>query len=633
MRGGSTQAAQVGIAAGFSVQPEATTLYPFLATPLVSTPATINSFVNAVFMNLFGHPQATGATYWPTQLQNTLTAAAALSGVAQTNFIANAVGQFIYDIALGAQAADQAVLTAKVTVANYFTLDTQTYNVATPVGSPAWTEAKAVVSGVTLLTQVPAAEAAIDAFFAAGTPGQTFTLTTGIDVLPGAAMIGSLGTTDTSGNDIIVGQNTGAAATWTMNPGDQLNAGGGTFNQLKLFSGGTAAEVAQTQFPTLTNFQGLWINHFGGHTLDVTTNQFPNLSAVQLDNVNGGGAAVTANLIVSHDAVTFSNDTTGGNTYQLSSVADTSENVTLSAVGTFGAHSVLNAAFDNGTQHSHTVTGLTISSTGGPNFVDYGSDAANPLFTVTFAHSATGDTNWTGNNNGSSHSEVIDASAFTAQWIGGTPGGATASLPFGTANTAATGFGDSGSVFGDTIKLGSGASFLAENAVGNGNTGDAVTLLAGHTALNVIDTTADWGPTYTTSTNEIAAMNTITNFNLGNNTVGSGDLLKMGITTHPVAVGSATDIGGGFTNVTGQAGFVTGGTAAAFEAAVWNAETSGTPASGDVIAYTDGVNTYVAYFDITAGANGNSHITELVGVHTAAALSLTGGATGQIHIA
>jgi len=260
--GGSTQAAQVGIAAGFSVQAEATTLYPFLASPLVSTPATINSFVNAVFMNLFGHPQATGATYWPTQLQNTLTAAAALSGVAQTNFIANAVGQFIYDIALGAQAADQAVLTAKVTVANYFTLDSQTYNVATPVGSPAWTEAVAVVSGVTSATQVAAAEAAIDAFFAIPTPGQTFTLTTAPDLIPG--LIGSLGTSSTAGNDIIIGQNIGAAATWTMNPADQINGGLGV-NTFKLYADGTgiAGATAIAQFPTLTSIQNLWINHLG----------------------------------------------------------------------------------------------------------------------------------------------------------------------------------------------------------------------------------------------------------------------------------------------------------------------------------------------------------------------------------
>ena len=269
--------------------------------------------------------------------------------------------------------------------------------------------------------------------------------------------------------------------------------------------------------------------------------------------------------------MTLSNDS-GHNLYSLASAVDTSENVTFNTVGTFGAHSTLNAAFDSGTQHSsHTVTGLTISSTGGPNFVDYESGLANPLQSITFAHSASGDTGWTGRNFGSTHSEVIDASAFTAQWIGGAPGGATAGNPFGTLNTAATGFGDSGSgsSSGDTIKLGSGPSYLAEHGVADGEHGDFVVLLPGHTALNVIDTTDNFLFTYSTVANEIEASTVVFNFNLSPAAAPFGDILKMGISqAHAVAVGSATDIGGTWTNVAGQAGFVTGGTAQQFLAAV-----------------------------------------------------------------
>ena len=421
-----------------------------------------------------------------------------------------------------------------------------------------------------------------------------------------------------------------------MNPADQINAGGGTSNQFKLFSGGTAAAVAQAQFPTLTNVEGLWINHLGNNFLDVTTSPFAQVTAVQLDNVNGGsGGGVTATLIVANQAVTLSNDTTGANLYDLASAGDTSENVTFNTVGNFATHSTLNAAFNFGAQHSsHTVTELTISSTGGPNFVDYESGSENPLQSITFAHSASGDTNWTGRNFGSTHSEVIDASAFTAQWIGGIPGGATAANPFGTPNTSATAWGDSGSSFGDTIKLGSGPSFLAEHAVADGNTGDVVILLAGHTALNVIDTTADLTLRYSTAANEIMAMTTVTNFNLSPAVAPFGDVLKMGVTGDSAVVGSATDIGGTWTNVAGQAGFVTGGTAAQFEAAVWNAQTAGTTTRGHVIAYTDGTNTYVAYFSgLAIFGNGNSHIIELVGVHTAAGLSLDGTLANSIHIA
>jgi hypothetical protein len=527
--------------------------------------------------------------------------------------------------------ADAITLADKITVAEDYVARITAASVPFTHASAAATMAP--VSGLgnspTTAAEVTAAELVTTQYISPVSPGQTFSLTTGVDIIPG--LTGSLGTTDTSGNDIIVGQNTGAAATWTMNPADQINAGGGANNQFKLFSGGTAAEVAQAQFPTLTNVEGLWINHFGNNVLDLTTSQFAQLTAVQLDNINGGGGGgVQPTLIVANQAVTLSNDATGGNLYDLASAVDISENVTLNTVGTFGAHSTLNAAFDFGTQHSsHTVTELTISSTGGPNFVDYESGSENPLQLITFAHSASGDTNWTGRNFGSTHSEVIDASAFTAQWIGGTPGGATAANPFGTPNTRATGFGDSGSSFGDTIKLGSGASFLAEHGVADGNTGDVVILLAGHTALNVIDTTDDLNPTYSTAANEIMAMTTVTNFNLSPAVAPFGDVLKMGIDFPPVTVGSATDIGGTWTNVAGHAGFVTGGTAAQFEAAVWNAGTRG---SDHVIAYTDGTNTYVAIFDLIGG-NGESHIIELVGVHTAAGLSLDGTLANSIHIA
>ena len=461
-------------------------------------------------------------------------------------------------------------------------------------------------------------------------PGpSTFTLTTGVDVIPG--LIGSSGTTDTSGNDTIIGQNTGAAATWTMNPADQINAGAG-INQFKLFSDGTAAAVAQAQFPTLTNVEGLWINHFGGtNFLDVTTSKFAQVTAVQLDNVNGGGGGgVNVTLIVANQTVTLSNDS-GHNVYSLASAVDTSENVTFNTVGTFGAHSTLNAAFAS----SHTVTGLTISSTGGPNFVDYESSFANPLQSITFAHSASGDTSWTGVNHGSTQSEVIDASAFTAQWIGGTPGGATAANPFGTLNTAATGWGDSGSSSGDTIKFGSGPSFLAEHGVADGNHGDFVVLLPGHTASNVIDTTDNFLVTYSTVANEVEASTTVFNFNLSPAVAPFGDILKMSISqAHAIAVGSATDIGGTWTNVAGQAGFVTGGTAAQFLAAVFVAQTAGNPTAGHTIAYFDGPDdvTIVAFFEGSTG-NGNSHLIGLVGVSTAAGLSLDGTLPNSIHIA
>ena len=49
--------------------------------------------------------------------------------------------------------------------------------------------------------------------------------------------------------------------------------------------------------------------------------------------------------------------------------------------------------------------------------------------------------------------------------------------------------------------------------------------------------------TYTSEANDVLAMSTVTNFNLGNNTVGSGDVLKMGYGIPEEAVGTFNDIG------------------------------------------------------------------------------------------
>jgi hypothetical protein len=168
--------------------------------------------------------------------------------------------------------------------------------------------------------------------------------------------------------------------------------------------------------------------------------------------------------------------------------------------------------------------------------------------------------------------------------------------------------------------------------------GDNITLLAGHTAIDTLDSTATTNAmqnaAYGSSTNDINAMSIVTNFNLGNNTIGSGDVLKMGVTTE--AVGSATDIGtvnghAYSTPVTGS-GIVVGTgvtTAAQFLADVTATTTTAT--TGDVVATVIGGNTYVAEFNWTGHAN-SVVLVELVGV-AATSVSLTGGTTGQIHIA
>ena len=50
------------VAASFSVQPEATAKYPFLANPSTSDPGV---FINQIFLSLFNHiADAAGKAYW-----------------------------------------------------------------------------------------------------------------------------------------------------------------------------------------------------------------------------------------------------------------------------------------------------------------------------------------------------------------------------------------------------------------------------------------------------------------------------------------------------------------------------------------------------------------------------------------
>jgi hypothetical protein len=99
------------IAQSYSVQTESTALYPFLANPNTSSTAAIDSFIAAIYENLFGRaPDAAGQTYYVQQLQNGQ----------------NTVGGTIIAIESGAQGNDLLVLANKLTVGDYF--DTQIFN-------------------------------------------------------------------------------------------------------------------------------------------------------------------------------------------------------------------------------------------------------------------------------------------------------------------------------------------------------------------------------------------------------------------------------------------------------------------------------------------------------------------------
>lgn len=117
---------------------------------------------------------------------------------------------------------------------------------------------------------------------------------------------------------------------------------------------------------------------------------------------------------LAHQSLTISGDSGyGGESIGIFSAVDTSENVIFSGAGKTHNHDSVWVYGTNAV--GSTDSGLTITSTGAANFADYGNGGLhNPLSSITFAHSASGDTAFPGINWGSGGTvETTDASAFT----------------------------------------------------------------------------------------------------------------------------------------------------------------------------------------------------------------------------
>jgi hypothetical protein len=138
--GKPTAGTAIAIADSFAVQPEALAKYSLLATPpnLTNTTspvtiASVQSFINTVYQDLFGHAaDATGLAFW----QNAILTSKV------------SIGSAVYIIANGATGNDATILTNKITAAVSFTTDTVSFN--TPVNSTLLTAAGQAVTPVGL---------------------------------------------------------------------------------------------------------------------------------------------------------------------------------------------------------------------------------------------------------------------------------------------------------------------------------------------------------------------------------------------------------------------------------------------------------------------------------------------------
>lgn len=214
--------------------------------------------VTKVYNNLLGRaPDTAGLLYWAGEL----TAGRESIGTLVLSMTKNALGK------------DVTTIEDRVSYSTAFTAALDTAEEINAYAGTAATQAardallKVVATAVGDHTALNAETAKIDATIATivsgggSNPGQTFTLTTGADTIPG--LVGSNNNTSNAGNDIIVGTET------TLSSGDVLDGGAG--NDLLRYSSSGAAPVNEAGFE-LHNVETVQVttDAVGGTTFDVT---------------------------------------------------------------------------------------------------------------------------------------------------------------------------------------------------------------------------------------------------------------------------------------------------------------------------------------------------------------------------
>lgn len=253
------------IAADFAASPEAQALYPYLVTPGVSTPS---AFITSVYMNMFNRaPDAAGLSFW--------------TGVLSDGRVS--VADMIEAIINGAQdgSVDKATLDNKVAVG--FDFATEAGNVpGFTFDAAAKSAAIAALDGVTDdVATVAAAKAATDTYVAgAANPGDTFTLTTGVDALVGTAGNDTFNATETATSAVLGGL-------------DNVDGGVGK-DTLNIADTATAAAV-QFSLPagfTTTSVENLNVTTNGGINMNVSG--IAGLEAIKTSAAGTTNTAVTA---------------------------------------------------------------------------------------------------------------------------------------------------------------------------------------------------------------------------------------------------------------------------------------------------------------------------------------------------
>jgi copper chaperone CopZ len=275
------------IAESFSVQPESTTKYPYLANPNISSPAT---FITQIYLNLFNRaPDAAGLAYWTAQLE----------GGAD-------VGSFILDVISGAQGTDKIIIDNKIEVGADFALEASNQP-GFVYDADAANAAVEVINGVNETdASVAEGKAETDAFLNEGPAPTVSVLTTAIDNIAGTAGVDQV-------NGVFDG-----AATSTFNTGDTINGGAGEDTLSLIVTSGAAVTPG-----SITNVENISIQAISNVNIDMSNAS--GVEEVELRGVNNGFVSLF-NLGEVVDAV-FTNTNTDVGLYYDASVTSGSTDV------------------------------------------------------------------------------------------------------------------------------------------------------------------------------------------------------------------------------------------------------------------------------------------------------------------
>ncbi len=417
------------IAASFSVQPESTSLYPFLANPLV---ADSTNFITQVYQNLFNRdPDAEGLAYWQGEL-------AAAAGNPQ------AVGAMIINIISGAQNSadgqDRTTIDNKVEVGlDWVQSAANVPNFVYEGLAATAASAKGVIDAVDdTAGSVANGKAETDAFIAggAGQPINTVNLTTGVDALIG-----------TGGDDLFNG------TSGTLSTGDSIDGATGTdtLRSIEAFGGFLT--------PTLTSIEMLTIvaTHNTTTTIDMAAST--GLMSATLENSSGALVLSNQSGIIELTATNTTNFAGLGVNYTASTIAGTTD-VQKLALNNAALPAGISIAGVETIELTATGTNTAASIIGNANFVVDGSGSVE-----TFV-SSTADTG-TYNASASTGSQMITFAAGKGYTVMG--GSANDSFDLSSTNTNMVmgGEGDDMLLFGnsldstDTVDGGAGRDILA----------------------------------------------------------------------------------------------------------------------------------------------------------------------------